>query len=288
MRLIMISVVGALCFASPAVAQERPPRPIEELVREYAADPNEGIDILALAAVCPESGTWQEELLRRILELPDDPTRLWNLAAALKWTVTNCDTNDLVDAWLRRQLRETSIEGVTVNLAAGLYASGREVNRRAARAALFDPRLRNETRTQIGGSMVGADHVEALEQIALGYAEFGTPPPSLFLVNAIGSTAAEGPDGVQAKRRLLQAVLERPDGAGAVRIMNTILSDVLGYDRSHPWFVEVAETVSSISRGHISVSPELRKFVTDRVERFRPSNGGIEDPRDSMEDDRAE
>lgn len=270
---VLIAVAAVLAISPlPGSAQDEPPRPVEVLIAEFVADPLNNRDVLTMAgARCSATpGSWRRQLLDGVLALPVERVRTELIAISLSWTISHCDFESL-DAWAREKLEELPDSPTVYMLVQGLGRSGDPINERAARKAIFDPRFSDRTRTNMAAAMVRDapdPHVAALELLALGYRENGTDAPGIFLVNRM--SAASGEAATAAKRELLNAVLSRPDGEGAFRMMNSIMSDVVGpgRDASDPWFQEVGRAVRAIARGDYTVSPELRSFAAERVGRF--------------------
>jgi hypothetical protein len=242
------------------------------MVADFLEHPATSTHILAMAGTCSAPGTWQRQLLEKLLTLPFQRDRTWNIAAALGWTVINCDI-DVLDQWFRTGLAELEDPSIGKLLARALYRSGKNGNVLVASGAIFDRRFDDEVRTGMASAMVdGGTYSDGVELLALGYQETGGTPPSAFLANRVAGARDQA--GVLAKRRLLAAVLSRANGEGAIPVLNAILSDALTYDRSHPWFVEVGDTVESIAQGSRPVPAAIRSFVAERANRFRASGAG--------------
>lgn len=239
-------------------AQELPPRPIHELVSDFASDPVGRTDILEMAALCPTPGTWRWDLLTAILALPDNRALSDRFSASLGWTMLNCDHHEPIAEWFRRKATTSDDWPMLRLVVRDLYKTATEENRNAARVAIFNPQIDDDMRTAIAATMIGGDATAGLEQISIGYREHGTAPPSSFLSWALSE--APGAEGLRAKRALLASVLARPAGRGAITIMNAVMSSALSYHTEDPWFRAVVSSAEAIQR-HPDASPELRTFL---------------------------
>jgi hypothetical protein len=116
-----------------------PPRPTEELAAEFARAPVSRVALRRVGA-CPEAGSWRRDLLRLLLENSPSSRQASGLINAGTYNVQNCDIPEL-DAWFREALVSTPSNYSARLVGAALWQSGREDNRHAVLAALFDPAM---------------------------------------------------------------------------------------------------------------------------------------------------
>jgi hypothetical protein len=217
-----------------------------------------------MAAPCSSAGTWQRDLLEQLLALPDERGGTYRLASVLGLSVERCNM-EVLDIWFRQKLQGIADPYTVKLLGVALARSGRPENVASARRAIVNPRFTEELRIWMLQDIVmsAADPSSAgVEFLAAAFRAHGGSPPMAYVL-------IRRPDVVAAKRDLFDAALLRSDAAGSIGIINAIMSDGLRYERAHPWFLEISEHLESIVAGRRSVAPQMRQFVSERIQRYR-------------------
>jgi len=270
-----IRFVALFVVAVPtsALAQDEPPRPLDELIAEFIRSPGTAAAPKMISGCRAEPGTWRRELLGRLLALGLSETSTEALAVETASSLERCDYPEL-DAWFRDRLNDVTMHRLQTFLAFALYQSGKPENRAAARAAVFDHRRPHTVRYDMAAAMTAGQSLEnGLEMIATGYREHGTAPPNSFVTNRLAVLHDPGGERYRAeieagRREVLQAVLARPNGSGAVSLFNSLVFDALKRP-NEPWFQEVGRAVREIATGQrAGASAELREFAAARLGRF--------------------
>ena len=272
---------GILLAAAPAgAAQEPPPRPIDELVAEFLEDP--GSRVRTLPGACPAPESWQRELLIRLLDIPTNSRAASPLISSHSYNVRHCHIPEL-DLWFREALvdppREWSVRPVTW----ALWYSGREENREAVVAALFDPDLELRLREAMGDQLTGPPpsgigQEEYLHVLAEGYALFGTEVPPTPTMRALRQAGYDG-SALDAKRALLDAWLSRPADPGALTLLSLLVNDTLADAElkgwtSTPWLETVDVILQRIVSGEVEASDEVVQYASLQTARLRMPPGG--------------
>lgn len=269
-------LIAAQVTATPfARAQDVPPRPIEEMVADFDADPWD-IQMLGITVrdCPPRPGTWQFEYLTGVLSLPVRPELDESLASFLAAALKVGCESDLLSRWLRDFLVRSDRGGYLVaRVAAELGNSTSEENRLAALRAMFDPRYNDLTRGGVAGLWVVDSSTPLHDELILvaeAYDRVDGVPPAQVLAGAIPLVRRREGEGVglEALRALLDAVTERPDAPGAISIMNGLLSNAVNLEPDDPWMQELGAAAEEFADGRRPAPSDVRQFVSDRLDRF--------------------
>jgi len=260
-----------------AGAQDVPPLPVGELVERFLEDPSTriagwGVPIPAMAGTCPDPGTWQRQLLGRLLAVvPPDGPHAGVFIGAQTYNVTRCGIPEL-DSWYHRTLVTSGTQYFVSNVARGLWLSGRAENRAAVVSALFDEEARQDMRDAIAGQLVSTEHglgtAGLLQVLADGYRLHGTAPPRSATMAHLRASDA---DPVE----LLRAWRDRPEAPGSTGLLALLVDDALSA-RHHnlpgaeQWSREVSGVLEAVLEDEIPVSQEVRQEVERLITRFRP------------------
>jgi hypothetical protein len=256
--------------------RDQPPRPIEELAAEFARDPISR-DGLRLVGRCPEDGSWRRALLRLLLENPPSSRQASGLVNSQSNNVQHCDIPEL-DAWFRQALASTPSNYSARLVVAALWKSGREDNRSAVLAALFDSAMDYQRREEMGDQLAGIAPLgigpeAALGVFAEGYRQTGTAPPpvpTMMALRRVGGDEA----GMAVKRTLLEAWESRPAAPGSLFMLSLLWDDAFTDVRlrgGEPtgWSRAVEAVMERVARGELEVPKEVRRYAVDRLPALR-------------------
>jgi hypothetical protein len=284
--LLVLLVLAQPIIGTPhgeAWAQDVPPLPVGELVERFLEDPSTriagwGVPIPAMTGTCPDPGTWQRQLLGRLLAVvPADGPHAGVFIGTQTYNVTRCGIPEL-DSWYHRTLVTSGTQYFVYNVARGLWLSGRAENRAAVVSAIFDEEVREDMRDAIAGQLVSTEHglgtAGLLQILADGYRLHGTAPPGHASMIQLALSHAD-PGGRSAKVELLRAWRDRPEAPGSARLLALLVNDALSA-RHHDlhgaeeWSREVSSVLEAVLDDEIPVSDQLRQEVERMIARFRP------------------
>jgi len=264
---------GLLCAQQSAWAQDEPPRPVDELIAAFEADPSDrGTLILVLSDDCaPAAGTWQYEYLTGLMTLPPRGAVEESLASSFSVALGLCE-GDLLSGWLRAFL-ERADDGFVVQIAAAaLGRSGTDENRLAALQAMFDLRYSDETRLGIGWEWVEGQDSPALGHVQLVAEAYQrvSGAPSALLHTVLSALRFQEGDALRFRgaRRLLDVVSARPEAEGSVVVMSSLFNSAAGLPLDNPWLVEFRAVAEEFATGQRPAPPALYALIWDRMRYF--------------------
>jgi len=266
-----------------AGAQDVPPLPVGELVERFLEDPSTriagwGVPIPSMVGRCPDPGTWQRQLLGRLLAVvPPDGPHAGMIIGTQTLNAARCEIPEL-DSWYHRTLVTSGTRYYVSNVARGLWLSGRAEKRAAVVRAMFDEEVSGDMRDAIAGQLVSTEHglgnAGLLQILADGYRLHGVAPPGHATMIQLALSHAD-PVGRSVRADLLRAWRDRPEAPGSARLLALLVDDALSA-RHHDlpgaeqWSREVSGVLEAVLDDEIPVSDQLRQEVERLITRFRP------------------
>ena len=282
---LVVLVVLAVPPATFAQLPEDPPMPVGEIVETFLENPN-AVPRAWVIWSCPETGTWPRDILDALVDrVEPSSTAGSSFARAQASSVAGQCGLEHLDAWFRRALLEPREIYTLRTVVQALWRSEVEENREALVDAMLDHPLGPEAEREVARALWtnsreprlgGAGFVKLTAEV---YRERGRIPDANIVGATFGQVGSEG-EGLQAKRELLQAWRERPDGPDARHLLRMLVNDVSSTRRRTgdpgpgAWERAVAEVLEEVAEGRLEVPEEVRSQVGRMLERpHRPRTG---------------